>query len=189
MLPSPSTRHSTNEPASYITVSRLGIRYSGGCKMRRTFRALLFLLSSSDRFSASFSVPTPCALDNKIHSVISFRGREDSSVPLAQTSTCRSSSSFLPSKYLFHSTIVPKRCVQRRRVNLPPTQNLTGLLLEQMIPGEKWGVNSWADAFGTDCHNRKRFRRFWWLPRVFWEILHYPSTSKPTRDFPDGSCE
>jgi len=74
------------------------------------------------------SMPTPsCALENKIRSIVSFRGQQDDAVPFAQTSTCRSSSSFLSSKYLFRSMVDVKRStaaerkkerVQRRKVNL-----------------------------------------------------------------------
>lgn len=55
--------------------------------------------------------PLPCALENKVVSAILSRGWQDSSVPLAQTSTSRSSSSFLFSKYLFRSAVARKRSV------------------------------------------------------------------------------
>ena len=73
-------------------------------------------------------MPTPsCALENKVRSVVSFTDQRDDAVPLVQTSTCRSSSSFLSSKYLFRSMVDVKRSTaaerkkergQRRKVNL-----------------------------------------------------------------------
>lgn len=78
-------------------------------------------------FLPLFSPPAPsCALENKIRSVVSFRGQQDTAIPPVQTSTCCCSSSFLSSKYLFRRIVDvkisataerKKRCVQRRKVN------------------------------------------------------------------------
>ena len=139
MLPSPSTRHITNGLSSYIVVSRLDVLWT---PYRRNIRSGLccFSLALPSVFLPPFSMPTPsCALENKIRSVISFRGRRENSIPLVQTSTCRSSSSFLSSKYLFLSIVDvkisataerKKRCVQRRKDNplskLEPHQTVAG---------------------------------------------------------------
>ena len=100
--------------------------------VRRNVRSELccFSLALLSVFLPLFSMPTPsCALENKIRSVVSFRSHQDNAVPPVQTSTCRSSSSFLSSKYLFRSMVDTKRStsaerkkgrVQRRKVNLLP---------------------------------------------------------------------
>jgi hypothetical protein len=106
MLPSPSTRHITNGVSSYIVVSRLDILCGGAIRLNVRSELCYSSLALPSVFLPLFSIPTPsCALGDKIRSVISFESQQDNVIPLAQTSTCRSSSSFLSSKYLFRSMV------------------------------------------------------------------------------------
>ena len=90
----------------------VGSRYCAAGIPRRNVQLELycFSLALPSFFPPLSSVPTPsCVLENRVRLVIFFRDQDSSSAPLAQTSTCRSSSSFLSSKYLFRPMVSVKR--------------------------------------------------------------------------------